>query len=146
MRVKYETFLEGPLGFPIWFSILLHFKCNLFSKDPSSFPLVIRVSRLDYLNPYWHSRPQQWCYSKFKDWTSLLQFGRNWCLGFPKDVSLSVTRGLLVSKMSQAFCQKISQVCSLAGAPTLQLPLRHRGVLQDHLQEQVLNWACWRQT
>ena len=41
--------------------------------------------------------------------------------------------------MSQAFCQKISQVCSLAGAATLQLSLRHRGVLQDNLKEQVLS-------
>ena len=71
---------------------------------------------------------------------------RNWCLGFLKDVSLSVTQGLLVSKMSQqAFCRKISQVCSLAGAPTLHLSLRHRGVLQDHLQEQVMSSHHLRQ-
>ena len=71
---------------------------------------------------------------------------RNWCLGFLKDVSLPVTQGLLVSKMSQqAFCWKISQVCSLAGAPTLHLSLRHRGVLQDHLQEQVMSSHHLRQ-
>ena len=114
----------GDLSLKTWLSLP-----TLTLKTPTV--MLFRIQRLNESSALW----------------------RNWCLGFLKAVSLSVTHGLLESygmqvtwwwtttRMShQAFCQKISQVCSsLAGAPTLQLSLRHRGVLQDHLKEKVLS-------
>ena len=137
MRVKYET----SFGFLIALidSQFCHIQMLSFLQRPFILPFG------DPSLKTWLSQPRL----TFKTPTVMLfeiqrlnessAIWRNWCLGFQKDVSLSVTHGLLVSKMSQAFCQKISQVCFLAGAPTLQLSLRHRGVLQDHLQEQVMS-------